>query len=206
MSYARGASGGLGRQIVLGLLVQGSASCYQLDRQLAERFSGFGYAVGTARHAIRRLEEDGLVRVAGQPEDVAGMGGRESTLYEATHAGVARFRAWMGRPVAMPRVREELDARIALSEPDDLPRIIDVVREAESMCLSRLEGLNLKLQAQRRHAPVRGWQQRMDLIVSSGDHAWWDSRIRWLKSVRCYLEEEMVLAEKPRDGVSFSTR
>jgi DNA-binding PadR family transcriptional regulator len=188
---ARG-SDGFGREVVLGLLTEEPSNCYQLDRRLAERFGSAGYTHGTARQAIKRLVDEQLVRASGLDAGVAsGEGIRaRTTIYEATPAGTDRFHEWMWESVSTPPVREELHAKIALCRPADLPRMVEVVREAETICAGRLQGLNWRVRARRRDLDAEDFRVRMDLVVSTGDQAWWESRIKWLQRVRVYLEEE----------------
>jgi DNA-binding PadR family transcriptional regulator len=188
---ARG-SDGFGREIVLGLLSEEPSNSYQLDRRLAERFGSAGYANGTARQAIKRLAEEGLVRAAdGKGRKASGGGIRaRATVYVATQAGIDHFRAWMWASVSTPPVREELHAKIALCRPADLPRMVDVVREAEGVCAGRLQGLNWRVRSRREGLNTEDFRARMDLVVSTGDQAWWESRIKWLQRVRVYLEDE----------------
>lgn len=197
---ARG-SGGFGREVVLGLLAEEPSNCYQLDRRLAERFGSAAYTHGTARQAIKRLMDEGLVHVVDVDEHVAsGDGGRiGTTIYEVTPPGIERFREWMWASVSTPPVREELHAKIALCRPADLPRMVDVVREAEVVCAGKLQGLNWRVRSRRRDMDPEDWPGRMDLVVSTGDQAWWDSRIKWLQKVRVYLEDEWKRYQmKPR--------
>lgn len=193
-----GGRSGLGREIVLGLLVESPASCYQLDGQLRERFSAFEYATGTARHAVERLSDEGLVRVAGSRRPSASTGVRAATTYEVTLAGLQHFEGWMRASVPLPPVREELDARIALCRPEDLPRMIEIVREAEALCLRKVQSLNYRLRIAREATDEMSWQQRMELVVSSGDHVWWESRTRWLQQVRVFLEAELAAENAKR--------
>lgn len=189
-SVARG-SDGFGREVVLGLLAEEPSNCYQLDRRLAQRFGSACYTQGTARQAIRRLVDDGLVRTVGERRVATGSGLRARvTVYEPTPTGVERFQRWMWAAVSTPPVREELHARIALCRPPDLPRMIAIVREAESVCMGKLHGLNLRVQSRRRDLDHEDFRARMDLVVSTGDQAWWESRIKWLQKVRVYLEDE----------------
>jgi DNA-binding PadR family transcriptional regulator len=190
MARAARRSEGFGREIILGLLAERPANCYQLDRRLEERFDSAEYAHGTARQAIRRLAEDGLVRPLGAAERVLdGFRGR-ATTYEITSSGLERFAEWMWASVSAPPVREELHAKVALARPADLPRLIEVVREAELVCAGKLDMLNRDIRARRADRDPEDWQLRMDLVVSTGDQAWWESRIKWLQQVRIYLEGE----------------
>jgi DNA-binding PadR family transcriptional regulator len=178
--------------VVLGLLVREPANCYQLDKSLEKRFDSAQYSRGTAKQAIKRLVDNGLVRVRESRQCAASTdGGRASvTTYEVTPAGVQRFEEWMRASACTPPVREELHAKIVLCEPQHLPRMIEVVRESEIICARRLEELNRRIQSRRSGVATAAWGARMDLAVVAADHAWWDGRIKWLQNVRIYLQEE----------------
>ncbi|MGA7703806.1 MAG: PadR family transcriptional regulator [Solirubrobacteraceae bacterium] len=184
-------SDGFGRELILGLLTEQPANCYQLDRRLEERFGSAGYTDGTARQAIKRLVDDGLVH-ARSGSRVASTGGirARATVYEPTPAGIERFEEWMWAAVSTPPVREELHAKIALCRPPDLPRMVCIVRDAESVCAGKLQSLNHQVRAHRGTLDEEDFRGRMDLVVSTGDQAWWESRIKWLQRVRIYLEDE----------------
>lgn len=193
-------SDGFGRELVLGLLVEDPANCYQLDRRLATRFGSAGYTNGTARQAIKRLVDEKLVRVVDGEQRVASAGGPRvrATVYEATPRGIDHFQQWMWAAISTPPVREELHAKVALCRPGDLPRMIVVVREAESVCTGKLQGLNSRVRSRRCVLDEDDFRARMDLVVSSGDQAWWESRIKWLQKVRVYLEDEWARQVEPR--------
>lgn len=184
---------GLGREIVLGLLVERPDNCYQLDVRLESRFGSAGYSRGIARQAVRRLVKDGLACPYDPAERETPRKGRDSTVYRATPEGVDRFRQWMRSSVSTPPVREELHAKIALCRPDDVPRLIEVLAEAELVCTAKLDGLNFRLRTDRSRVDPRSWSARMDLAQSTGDQAWWQSRITWLQNVRRYMEKEWRL-------------
>ena len=178
-----------GSEVVLGLLIEQPGTSYDLERRLRERFGSAHFSRGTASQAMKRLADAGLVRIA---QD------RRSRPYIPTQAGVEHFRRWMRAAVSTPPVREELHARIALCEPADLPAMINVVREAESACALKLQGLQWRMQDERQGAATRDWGYRMGLLVSSGDVAWWGGRIKWLQSVRMSLERERQRHEAER--------
>lgn len=185
-------SDGFGRELVLGLLAEEPTNCYQLDRRLAKRFGSAGYANGTARQAIMRLIDEKLVRAVDDGQHVvpASRLGARATVYEATPRGIEHFEEWMWAAISTPPVREELHAKVALCRPGDLPRMIVVVRKAETVCTGKLQGLNSRVRSRRCALDEDDFRARMDLVVSSGDQAWWESRIKWLQKVRVYLEDE----------------
>lgn len=192
MAHVGGRSDGFGREVVLGLLVEEPANCYQLDRRLAKRFGSASYTNGTARQAIKRLAEEKLVCAMGGDQRVVSANGlrARATVYEATPLGVDHFEQWMRAAISTPPVREELHAKVALCRPSDLPRMIIVVRKAESVCTGKLQALNMRVRSRRCALDDEDFRARMDLVVSTGDQAWWDSRIKWLQKVRVYLEGE----------------
>jgi hypothetical protein len=87
-------------------------------------------------------------------------------------------------------VREELQAKISFCGPEDLPRMVEIVREAELACAAQLEDLNERMRRQRRLEGDDPWRRLMGMIVTAGDVAWWDSRIKWLQALRQYLQSE----------------
>lgn len=185
------ASDGFGREVLLGLLVEEPSHCYELDQRLARRFGSADYAHGMATKTIKRLRSEGLVRpVEGARRAAIGRVRPDAIIFEPTPAGVKRFRDWMWASVAAPPVREELHAKIALCRPSDMPRMIDLVRKAEVVCAGKLQDLNREVRARRIDADPEQWSMRMDLVVSTGDQAWWESRISWLQRVHLFLEKE----------------
>lgn len=183
---------GLGREIVLGLLIERPGSAYQLEKRLREQFDSCDYAQGTARQTLKRLHDVGLARPA-ERGNTRMRRSREARLWEATPAGVATFRAWIRESAATPPVREEMHAKIALCQPEDLPRLVEVVREAERVCVYQLQAANQRM---RRRDDDMGdgsdWAAGMALVVAASEKAWWDSRIKWLQGVRIYLGEELA--------------
>lgn len=176
-------------EVVLGLLIERPGTSHDLEQRLRERFGSAQFSRGTASNALKRLAESGLIRT---PED------RRSRRYVPTQTGIERFRLWMRSAVATPPVREELHAKIALCQPADLPAMIQVVRDAENACGLRFQGLQWRMQDERRGATMGDWRDRMDLLVRSADVAWWGARITWLQGVRASLERERRRYEAER--------
>jgi DNA-binding PadR family transcriptional regulator len=168
---------GFGREVILGLLAEEPSNCYQLDRRPAERFGSAGYTHGMARQAIKRLVDEGLVRVVDVDERVA-FGDyvrARTTIYESTPTGAERFQKWMWASVSTPPVREELHAKIALCRAADLPRLVDVVREAEAICAGKRQGLNWRVRSRRRDLDPRtsvcGWIWSSAPVIRHGGTA-----------------------------------
>jgi DNA-binding PadR family transcriptional regulator len=185
-------------EAVLGLVIELPGNSYQLERRLEGRFGSAQFGHATAYHALKRLTKQGLIRPvedssaptepsAGAPTEAVELAG---TTYEVTPEGVAYFKNWLRASSATPPVREELQAKISFCGPEDLPRMVEIVREAELACAAQLEDLNERMRRQRRLEGDDPWRRLMGMIVTAGDVAWWDSRIKWLQALRQYLQSE----------------
>jgi DNA-binding PadR family transcriptional regulator len=197
---------------VLGLVIELPGNSYQLEQRLEARFGSAQFSHATAYHALKRLSKQGLIRpiedssppplsaapplsalaaqsaASANPDtDVADL---PATAYEATPAGIAHFRRWLRASTATPPVREELQAKIAFCGPEDLPRMVAIVREAELACAAQLEDLNQRMRRQRLLERDDAWRRLTGMIVTAGDVAWWDARIKWLQTLRQYLQRE----------------
>jgi DNA-binding PadR family transcriptional regulator len=184
-------------EAVLGLVIELPGNSYQLERRLDGRFGSAQFGHATAYHALKRLAKQGLIRPVGDSRPPAqadanarAEAGEPATVYEATEAGVAHFRDWLLAATATPPLREELQAKIAFCGPRDLSRMIQIVREAELACAAQLEDLNERMRRERRLQGDDPWRRLMGMIVTAGDVAWWDARIRWLQALRQYLQRE----------------
>jgi DNA-binding PadR family transcriptional regulator len=179
-------------EIVLGLLIEQPDTCYHLDKRIGERLGSAQFSRGAASRAVERLLERKLVRPADVAEsaELRVVDGRKKTVYEATPSGVDHFERWLRASTQTPPVREELHAKIALWGSAELPRLIEIVREAELACTLQLQDSNREMRVERQAGDASDWERTMQLIVSAGEATWWDARIRWLQDVRMYLERE----------------
>jgi DNA-binding PadR family transcriptional regulator len=206
-THTRGLPAG---EVVLGLVIEHPDRGFRLERRLEDRFASARFAYSTAYSALRRLEKSGLVRAAtGTPElgdsgkedpaDTEAVGG--DVVYEATPEGVEHFRAWVRSSSNAPVLREELHARVALCEPRDLPRLIEVVHMEERVCVAELDRIRTRMLAEQQsldQSPAREleWSRLMDRAVVHGEAGFWGGRITQLARLRSYLEELRPEAER----------
>jgi DNA-binding PadR family transcriptional regulator len=196
-------------EVVLGLVIERPDHGFSLERRLKERFAAARFAYSTAYSALRPLKKDGLVRVADADTAGAGSAPARKVVYEATPKGVEHLRNWVRAPTSATVWREELHAKIALCEPRDLPRLIDIVYAEELACGAELERIRERMVAERRlGAPPatveEEWSTLMDRGVVHDEAAFWGGRIAQLAHLRDYLEglreeaERRALAEHRR--------
>ncbi|MFI5005537.1 MAG: PadR family transcriptional regulator [Solirubrobacterales bacterium] len=178
---------------MLGLLVEQPDNGYQLERRLEAGFPSMQFTRGTAYHALERLAKNGLVRpVDGEDAALAEDAKLDrGTRYEITASGVRCFKAWIRSSIALPIVREDLLAKIALCTPEDLPAMIETVRDAEMSCTAKLNAENRQVRQERERADPEDWGKLIEVIVMSGHSGWWDERIKWLQKVREDMEDAL---------------
>lgn len=186
---ARGRTGLAAGEAVLGLVIEQPDSGFGLERRLEERFGAARFAYSTAYNALYRMQREGLVRVVPS----ASSNVREAR-YEATREGIEHFRAWLRSPGAMPVLREELHAKIALCAPRDLDRLLEMLRDEELACVRELDRIRAAMVADRRAAagtPLaqRDWGDLMALGVSHGEAAYWGGRTAQLSQLRGFLAD-----------------
>jgi hypothetical protein len=99
-----------------------------------------------------------------------------------------QFRRWVMAPVSTPSVPEDLHA--ALSETEDFPEMIDIIREAELSCMQQLQECN------RRRRPARETEDpTIHVLVTHREVMELDARIKWLQDVRRHLEKKQQRSE-----------
>jgi DNA-binding PadR family transcriptional regulator len=209
MSRARttGVSAG---ELVLGLLNERPDHCFSLEARLRARFASAQFSPTTAYNAVKRLEKDGLVcAVDGGPD-------RPYVVYETTPEGKEHLRKWVRAPTSALVSREELHAKVALCEPRDLPRLIDIIYTEECACAAELDRIRDRIVAEQGSAvrpPLveRDWSELIEDAVLRSEVDHWDLRIGQLAELRSYLEvlrgeaERRALAEHRR-GVAEDRR
>lgn len=108
----------------------------------------------------------------------------------ATQMDMELFRNWVMPSASMPSVRE-LRSRIALYQANDLPRMIEIMREAEVACMVRLGDLKRQIRKEREEAIVPSVELDMSVLIWGEAVERWHTRITWLQNVRMYLEKEL---------------
>ena len=131
---------------VLGLLAQRRGYGYDLVQRFEEQVGpAWQLNAGAIYVALDKLEQEGLVKplVAGDGADPPvrrrTARGAPRVIYEATPQGLERFEDWMATGSSMAPLREELHLKLALSQPRNLARLIELTYEQEQACLERLE-------------------------------------------------------------------
>lgn len=117
------------KHVVLGLMVDRSTYGYRLARDVSDRLGFLAIGESSVYKLLERLEMDGWVEETGERTIGRTRRGAPRVLYRATDEGVEQFRRWLHAPSGRAIVRDELHAKLALSQPDDLPQLLRAVEE-----------------------------------------------------------------------------
>lgn len=111
----------------------------------------------------------------------------DSRSFEATPAGVRHFEEWLLSSSTAPPLRDELHMKVALCQPHNLPRLVELVYGQELVCLARVQELKRSFEHMRPPAPNR-WSGLVLVHIRDAEVSFWDARLKWLQGVRASLE------------------
>jgi DNA-binding PadR family transcriptional regulator len=134
------------QNVVLGELIKrrGYGYGYELRDQMREFSDALGYSDTFVYAALVALEKQGLVAVVARegsevpPRQPRARQSASRVYYEVTAEGRRHFRDWMAAaPKKMP-LREELHMQLMAADPEDLPHLIQALRDYEEQCRLQL--------------------------------------------------------------------
>jgi DNA-binding PadR family transcriptional regulator len=186
---------------VLGLLVQRRGYGYDLVQRFEEQVgAAWQLNAGAIYVALDKLEQEGLVRPIVRAEGEAPVTRRRTArgaprvIYEATSQGIERFDDWMATGSSMSPLREELHLKLALSQPRNLPRLIELTYEQEQACLERLEQYLGRASFDELLTSSPPWSAIASVMVRDADIAHLQATFDWLRRIR---EAMRWLQERP---------
>jgi DNA-binding PadR family transcriptional regulator len=186
---------------VLGLLAQRRGYGYDLVQRFEEQVGpAWQLNAGAIYVALDKLEQEGLVRpIASGDGDAPAtrrrtVRGAPRVIYEATPQGLDRFEDWMATGSTMSPLREELHLKLALSQPRNLPRLIQLTYEQEQACLERLEQHLGGAAFDDLLASTPPWSAVASVMVRDAEIAHLQATVEWLRRIR---EAMRWLQERP---------
>jgi DNA-binding PadR family transcriptional regulator len=187
------------KHAVLGLLVQRRGYGYDLVQRFEEQVGpAWQLNAGAIYVALDKLEQEGLVRpVSGEaaaPVRRRTTRGAPRVIYEATPDGAERFEEWMSARSSMSPLREELHLKLALSQPRNLPRLIELTYEQEQACLERLEQHMGATSFEDLLTSSPQWSSIASVMVRDAEIAHLQATVEWLRRIR---EAMRWLQERP---------
>lgn len=180
------------KHAVLGLMIKRPSYGYRLQQEMGERLDFLGLAESVVYKTIERLEEDGWVEEVGTKSTGQTRRGAPRILYQATAEGERQFRQWMATPSDRSVIRDELQVKLVLSNPTDLPELLKMAEDQERECLAELATLarpSLAVAA----TPDIPWGAAARMMVDDFKARWLESLVDWLAAICQVMEERMAL-------------
>jgi DNA-binding PadR family transcriptional regulator len=178
------------KHVVLGLMIDRPSYGYGLQRQIAERLGFLELAESAVYKTIERLEQDGWVEEVGEKQVGRTRRGAPRVLYRATPEGVEQFRRWMAGPSERAVLRDELQTKLALAEPTDLPQLLAMAETQAQQCLTELALLSRPSLASA-STPDVPWSSAARMMVDDFKARWLESLVDWLSAICEVIEERL---------------
>lgn len=176
---------------VLGLLAQRRGYGYDLVQRFEEQVGpAWQLNAGAIYVALDKLEQEGLVRPVATGDGAAPVARRRTArgaprvIYEATPQGLDRFEEWMATGSSMSPLREELHLKLALSQPRNVARLIELTYEQEQACLERLEQHLGGASYEDLLQSPQPWQSIASVMVRDAEVAHLQATVEWLRRIR----------------------
>lgn len=173
---------------ILGLVIKQPDTAAGVGARLIDEFPSARWSRSIAHNDLTSLAKRGSVRRVGEGAK------RSLDLYEATPAGEDEFGEWLHASLAIPpALRDAMRVKLALCADDDLPGLIEVIREQEEACLVAAEAALVRLNRARRSGrfdPADGadLRSRIQSAMMTDEVTLWGDRSRRLQRFRHDLE------------------
>jgi DNA-binding PadR family transcriptional regulator len=178
------------KHVVLGLLIERPGYGYDLIQRVGSRFSFLGLSENFVYKVLERLEIDGWIEDIGEKSVGGTRRGAPRVTYRATSLGRERFKEWIATPSERAVLRDELQAKLNLSEPDDLPELLAVTEAQGRECMAELATLRRPVLAHVAEPEVP-WHHAAVMMVDDLNLRWLQTLVDWLNAICELIEERM---------------
>lgn len=183
------------RHVVLGLLVERPGYGYDLQQRIDARLGFLGLSESAVYKILERLEREGWIEETGQRRIGITRRGAPRVMYRATPLGLDRFRTWMTTPCERALLRDELQAKLTVADPEDLPALLAIAETQRRECLTELAELRLRQPALARAADLdMPWHDAATLMVDDFRLRALQTLVDWLDAIRQLMEERLCRA------------
>jgi DNA-binding PadR family transcriptional regulator len=178
------------RHVVLGLLVDRPGYGYDLQQRIDTRLGFLGLSESAVYKILERLEREGWIEEAGQRRIGITRRGAPRVMYRATPLGHDHFRAWLATPCERAVLRDELQAKLTVADPEDLPDLLAIAEAQGQECLTELAELRRPVLEQVVELDVP-WHDAASMMVDDFHLRALQTLVDWLGAI-CELMEERI--------------
>jgi DNA-binding PadR family transcriptional regulator len=173
------------KQAVLGLVIEHPDHGYELAKRLEERCGPWRWSRQAVYTALKELAKSKHVRAL-EGADAARRDQRR-TVFKATPAGIDYFDSWMFDQAAMEVSHSELELKIVLARPHELPKLIEMTWAHEQQCVDRLAALARQAHAAR-SGGARSWSDVGEMLIRDTEIKRLRLRIECLQEARSTMQ------------------
>lgn len=178
------------KHVVLGLLIEQPGYGYDLLKRARSRFGFLGLSENFVYKTLERLEQDGWIEEKGDKGTGNTRRGAPRVVYRSTALGRKRFKEWLATPSDRAALRDELQAKLNLSEPDDLPELLAVAEAQHRECVAELTSVQRPALAHVAEPDVP-WHHAAVMMADDLNLRWLQALVDWLNAI-CELIEERI--------------
>jgi DNA-binding PadR family transcriptional regulator len=175
------------KHAILGLVIEQPSYTWRIAAEARRQLRFADLADSYPYWALEKLEAEGLVHQVyenGVPVGKSGAG--RQVVYEATVKGVQAFDDWLRSTPGECSLRDDVQFRLAVARPDDVPRIVELIRDRELVCAAREQALDHVRQADPKDRSA--WHSALREVARDAELMFWHGRTDWLQGVRETLE------------------
>lgn len=188
--------GASNRHVVLGLLMERPGYGYDLRQRIEDRLGFLGLSENAVYRILDRLEDDGWIVEVGERRVGRTRRGAARVMYGPTHEGADQFRRWVTQRSERADLRDEIRAKLLLTDPRDLPDLLAAVEEQAAECLAELAALKRPALATVSSSAVP-WPHAAVILVDDFAIRWLQCLVDWLDDVCVVLEERILNDQGP---------
>lgn len=183
------------KHAVLGLVVEQPSYVWRIAVRVRQQLRFADLADSYPYWALEKLEAEGLVRQVYENGVSAGKrrAGRQA-IYEATVDGAQAFEDWLRSSPDECLLRDDLQFRLAVARPLDVPMIVQLIRDSECVCVAHEQTLEHVAQVDPNERLACSSALRD--LARNAELMFWRGRINWLRGVREMLETISVREDR----------
>lgn len=179
------------KHIVLGLLIERPGYGYDLGQRIEERLGFLGLSENAVYRVLDRLQDDGWITEVRDQTVRRTRRGAARVRYGPTATGVAQFKQWIAEPSGRAVLRDELRAKMLVTDPTDLPDLLTAAEQQTRECLAELTALHRPVLATAAEPDVP-WSHAAVILVDDLSTRWLQALVDWLEAVCVVLEERIA--------------
>jgi DNA-binding PadR family transcriptional regulator len=174
------------KHAIPGLVIEQPSYAWRIAVEVCRHLRFADLADSYPYWALDKLKAEGLVRQVYENDIPAGKsiaaGGQ--AIYEATEKGVQAFEDWLRAGPDEYSFRDDLQFRLAVARPLDVPTIVRLIRDREYVRVAREQTLEQFQPAKEDFACNSAIRD----VARGAEPMFWRGRIAWLRGVREMLE------------------